>query len=695
MRHISNKLIKHKTLILIIFIVSTLFSILLAKGVGVNYDLIKYLPKDSESTVSLNVMNEAFDTAPPNLRILVKNVSITKAMEYKSQLSKIDGVNEIIWLDDTVDITQPIEVIDSTILESWYVDNNALFTAFIDSKKLSTAIPEIRKLVGEDVALSGEAVNENAAQETADTEVTTIMMFVIPLILFILLMTTSSWFEPVLFMICIGVAILLNNGTNIIFGEISFLTKTSASILQLAVSMDYSIFLLHRFAEYRREGLEVKPAMAKAMEKSFSSIFASGLTTIMGFAALIFMRFGLGMDMGIVLAKGIFFSLISVMLLLPALTIISYKLIDKTHHRSFMPGFKKFGKLVPKMFIPVCIVIAILIVPSFLAQKNNAFLYGSAAMTNDESSNEWKEENQIDSLFGKLNQLVILVPSDDIALENELIKELYKIKEITSITSYTQTVGNAIPRDYLPSQSIEQLVSGGYSRLILNVNMVQESDRSFEIVEKIREVCKAIYGDAYYFTGGSVNVYDMKETVVVDNKIVSIISIIGIGLVILLTFRSITIPIILVLVIETSIWINLSVPYFSGTPMAYMGFMIISSVQLGATVDYAILFANRYRENRRIMSKKLAISQTISDTTGSILTSASILTIAGIILGIVSSNAVTGELGILIGRGAALSAILVLFFLPALLYTLDFVIQKTSISTKFLNDEQDRKGNAK
>lgn len=688
MHWLSNKIIKHKIAVLIAFVIATILSVVLAKGVVVNYDLMKYLPSNAPSTTALEIMDKAFDTAPPNLRILIKDVTIPEALDYKDKISKVPGVKEINWLDDSANLDEPIEIMDKKTLDTWYKDNNALFSAYLDSEDLKASLSVIKSIIGENGAMSGDAVNTSAAQESSGSEVNTMMLFIVPLILFILLITTSSWFEPILFLTAIGVAILINNGTNIIFDDVSFITQTSSSILQLAVSMDYSIFLLHRFAEYRAEGENVKDAMAKAMAKSFSSILASGMTTILGFAALIFMKFGLGPDMGVVLGKGIVFSLLSVMFLLPVMTVFTYKIIDKTHHRSFVPSFTGLGKLVPKLFLPVIILVTLLIVPSFLAQQHNTFLYGNAVMTGDETSDVWKDTNEIDTLYGKSNQLVLLIPSDDIGSQIELTSDLKKLPEVTSITGYTETVGSAIPMEYIPTDVLNKLVSNGYSRLIIDTNTDQESDHAFEVVTKIREISKEHYGDQYYLAGGSVNVYDMKETVTADNKVVTVISILGIGLIIMITFRSLSIPIILILAIESSIWINLSVPYFAGSGLAYIGFMIINSVQLGATVDYAILFANRYMENRRVLGKRDAISATISNTTASILTSASILSVSGIILGTISSNGVIGELGMLIGRGAALSAVMVLFFLPGLLYFGDFLIRKSTVGAGFITKKQ-------
>lgn len=684
MRWLSKKILHHRWIVMITFLVVTLVSAFLAGGVGINYNLADYLPEDSPSTVGLNVMYDAFETAVPNLRIMLKDVDVPTALAFKEQIAQAEGVQEVYWLDDTVNVNQPLETIDVKVLDSWYKDSNALFSVTVDSSRTKDTVDSLRELIGDKGVFAGDAVNISAAQETTGKEVGTVMLFIIPVILIILLITTSSWFEPILFLVSVGVAILINNGTNVMFGEISFITMATSSILQLAVSMDYSIFLLHRFGEYRAEGMDVQSAMAKAMEKSFSSILASALTTIIGFAALVFMRFQLGPDMGFVLAKGIIFSLVSVLFLLPVLTVLTCKLIDKTHHRSFLPSFKGFGKVAPKLFIPVLIIVALLFVPSYLGQRQNNFLYGASAVSSDENSPTLKEEQQIDALYGKSNLMVLLVPSDNLAAEQSLIDDLYRVDEITSITSYTETVGAAIPMEYVPDDALKQMISNGYSRMILTVNTAQESPEAFAVVETIRNLSQQYFPDKYYFVGGSANVYDMKETVTTDNRIVAIVSVLGIGLVILLVFRSLSIPFILLLAIQASIWINLSVPYFSGSSMAYIGYMIISSVQLGATVDYAILFANRYIENRHSLDKRKAISKTISDTTSSILTSAGILAAAGFILGIVSTNGVVGEFGILIGRGALLSAAMVLLFLPAILYFTDSVLPKTTLGLKFL-----------
>ncbi|HOV68792.1 MAG TPA: MMPL family transporter, partial [Clostridia bacterium] len=410
---------------------------------------------------------------------------------------------------------------------------------------------------------------------------------------------------------------------------------------------------------------------------------SSGFTTMLGFIALMFMRFGLGRDLGIVIAKGIVFCLLSVFLLLPSLTVMTYRLIEKTQHKPFLPSFDALAKIVVRVMVPVTVLAALIIAPAFLAQSQNQFIYGTPE-NGDESNPLYKAEYEIEKLFGKANTAVLLVPANDRGQEKRLSEALYKIPQITSVISYSQTVGNSIPTEFLPEGTLTEMISNGFSRIVITADTRVECEESFQMVELIRQTAQKHYGKDYFFVGESVSIYDMKDTVTRDNAFVTTAGMIGIGLVILLAFRSVFIPVLLLLVIQSSIWINLSIPYFMGKEMEYMGYMIISSVQLGATVDYAILFTNLYIENRALTGKREALIKTIKDTAASILTSTGILAVSGLGIGFISTNHMVVEFGMLLGRGAALSAIMVLFFLPALIYMFDRLIPKSSLGIKFL-----------
>jgi len=681
LKRIADTILRHRRIVLFVFLGAALAGLVLMPLVGINYRLSDYLPEDAPSTAALNELEGSFNEDIPNADVYLRNVTIPEALEYKERIAAVPGVERVIWLDDVVDVYRPLAMADTEIVEAWYKDGGALLSVGIDTGEgVKTAVSQIRRIVGDRGVLSGQAVNLAAAQDTVAGEIPKIMMFVVPLVLIILVFSTSSWFEPVLFLITIGIAILVNEGTNIILGQISFVTRATSAVLQLAVSMDYAVFLLHAFARFRNGGLDLREAMSKAMAQSFSAIAASAATTVLGFLVLALMRFKIGPDMGFVLAKGVLISFVSVVVFLPVLAMSTARLMDRTRHRPLLPSFERFGRFVVRVCVPLGVVVALLIVPAFLAQKSNRFIYGSSGMQSENSQIK-KDAQEIDAAFGESVQMVLLVPEGDEAKEAALGDALTEREGVRSVVSYANTVGVQIPSGFLPEEQAEQFRSGGYSRLILYVGTPDEGHRAFAAVEAVRDTAREYYGDGYYLTGESVVNYDLKQTITGDNQVVSAAAVIAIGLVLMLTFRSLSIPLILLLTIEGAIWLNLGLPYFTGDSLNYIGYQIISAVQLGATVDYGILFAQNYLRNRELYGRREAAQKTVSGTAASILTPAGILTIAGLTLGFVSSNGIISQLGLILGRGAAISAAMVLLFLPSLLTVFDGVIWKTSLKT--------------
>ena len=679
-------LLKHSKTILVVFGIATVISMIASTAVPVNYNIMDYLPEDSPSTVALDLMDEQYTKGTPNARLMLPDKTIPEVLATKKEIQAIDGINEVTWLDDAANIYQPIEFIEKKTLEEYYKDGDALLVLTVDTDKQEAAIDKVREVAGEGCALSGTAVDSVTAIELTSAEINRIMVYVVLLVFLILMLTTTSWIEPVIFLVTIGVAIMINRGTNLLYGEISFVTNAAGSILQLAVSMDYSIFLLHRFAECREEEPDVTKAMTKAVMKSFGSIMSSGLTTVMGFAALILMRFKIGPDMGIIMAKAIAISLFCVMAFLPALALNCYKLIDKTQHKSWLPSFQKFGSFVLKIKTPMLILFLIVTIPSFMGQQYNSFTYGSSGIYG-EGTQPGDETKLIEDTFGKSNLMVLMVPKGSVSTEKALCEELMAYDKVSSLVSYAETVGTSLPMEFVPKDTLSELISDELSRMIITVDTDVEGDEAFGMVEKVRACAQKYYGSSYYLVGETVNSYDLKDVVTADNNVVNAIAIGSIALILLFNFKSLTIPVLLLAVIESSIWINLTVPYFSGETLFYIGYLIISSIQLGATVDYAILFADRYIENRALMPKREAACRTLGDTALSILTSATILTSAGFMLGLFSSNGIISQLGILVGRGAVLSGVLVLFVLPALFYLCDGLIHKTTYKLNFYKEE--------
>lgn len=645
--------------------------------VRVNYDMSSYLPEDTPTVRAL----KAVGNDVPNMKVYLPGVTVQQAREAKKQLMACAHVRGVLWLDDVTDLrATPEETLDQDILSAWYRDGGALFQVTVDPDHYAAGFSAIKTLFPDSLT-AGNAANQARVISVSMKEVGAIIPFVLPIVLLILLVSTRHYFEPVLFLLAIGVAILLNEGSNYFLGSVSFVTRSSAAVLQLAVSIDYAVFLLHRFAECREQGMDNETAMAEAMVRSASSIAASAMTTVFGFLALMLMGFRLGGDMGFVLAKGVLVSYLTVMFFLPAAAISMTGLIDRTAHRSFMPAFGRMSRVIVRHGAPVALILLVLLLPAYLGQKNNSFLYGSSGM-HAETSPVKAEARTIDRLFGRSQQMLLMVPEGDLARVDALGKELQMLPEVTSVVSYPTMVGMGIPPDIVPEAQLKQLRSDGYDRIILYADVPEEGESAFRLVERIRETADRYYQEGSLLAGECAANLDIRDTILSDSGKVLWGGILSIGLILLLTFRSLTIPLVLLAVIEGAIWINLSLPYFQGIDMNYIGYQIVSSVQLGATVDYGILLTQRYLEARRRLDKKQAAQEALRVSTGSILPPALILTAAGLLLGFISTNGVISQMGLVLGRGAAISAGMVLVVLPHVLMAADTLIAHTTIKPK-------------
>lgn len=692
MRKFYSLVVKNPKKILVLFIILALCGAVLQNLVEVNYDMTDYLPENSDSTVSLDIMHGEFDGGIPNARVMINDVSIAEALEYKEKLKNCEGVTDVIWLDDAVSIYEPLEMADTDTVETYYKDNNALFTVTADESDLVNTVDRIREIIGDENAMSGDAVSTAVATTGTVNEIIKITVIAVIAVLAILLLTTTSWVEPIVVLFGIGIAIMINSGSNLIFGEISFVTNAAGAILLLAVSLDYSVFLLHRYEECLKEIGDRKYAMVDALCKSTSSIASSGLTTVIGFLALIFMRFGIGSDLGLALAKGVAISLVTVFIFMPALILMVYPLIEKTRHKKLLPSFKKFGKTVSRIMVPMAIVFVIVAIPSCLASNSNFYYYGSSKIYGTDTK-VGQDAAIIEKTFGKNDTYVLLLPNGDVEAEQRLSDALHKIPQVRSILSYVDTVGAEIPKEYLDEETLSQLVSDNYNRMVLTVQADYEGKETFALVEEIRATAQKYYPDTYRLAGEGVSTYDLMDTITKDTLKVNLIAICAVFIVLLLTMKSLSLPIILVFAIEAAIWINVGIPYFADSAVQYIAYLIISSIQLGATVDYAILFTDRYLEHRATMPKKKAIVETVSTVATSILTSGSVLALVGFLLSYISSHAILSQLGLFVGRGALLSMASVFFVLPGLLYIFDGLIQKTTLYLKFFNPRKEKKSN--
>ncbi|MGN0703498.1 MAG: RND family transporter [Lentihominibacter sp.] len=681
-------IVNHPKLIVTVFTAALLICAAMKGLVAVNYDMKDYLPEDSPSTRALKVMDEEYEEGTPNVRVMIKDVSVPEAKEYKQKLLDIDGVSSVTWLDDSVNTEVPLDMIDKELAENFYKDGNALYQVTVEKEKRISAVHSIETLEGADIAASGDAVSTAVATLSTVKEIKKISIIAVIFVLLILVVTTRSWIEPLIILAGLGVSIGINAGTHLIFGEISFITNAAGSILQLAVSLDYSVFLIHRYEECRRTCPDHKSAMVEALSRSTSSILSSGTTTVIGFLALILMQFGIGPDLGIALAKGILIGLITVFTFTPALVVLCHRFMEKTHHRSFLPDFSGFGRFVLRIMIPMVCVFMLIIVPAYKASNSNSYYYGSAHIFGTDTK-LGRDTEEIKEKFGKNDTYALMVPKGSPSVEKELSEDLQEIQQVSGIISYVDAAGAEVPKEYVDADTLKQLDSDEYTRMIISVDVEEEGEETFALVEKIRDTAQEYYPGEYLLAGSGVSNYDLMDTITADMVKVNLVAIIAVYLVLVLMMKSLFLPLILVASIETAIWVNVSCPYLLGTPVFYIAYLIISSVQLGATVDYAILMTDRYREFRQTMDKKEAVVSTISSVTGSILVSGSALTIVGFLLGFISTHGLLAQLGIFVGRGALCSLFIVFLVLPGMLYIFDrLYIKKPDKKTRQLSGEK-------
>lgn len=677
--------IKHPKTISIIYSVLIVISIISYPKIEVNYNINDYLPKNSDSTVSLDKMKEEYDELIPNLRVMLEDVTINETLDMIKKIEAVPGVQNVVWLDDFESVMKPMAFMDADNLENYYKNNNALMNITVQEDSIISATEEIRKIIGDDNKMTGSAVNTAIATTNSVSEIRVVTIVGVLFTILILILTTESWIEPVIILIGLLVSIVINAGTNLIFGEISFVTNAAGNILLLAVSLDYTVFVLHRYKEEKKNYDDHVMAMEKALEVSFSSILSSALTTIIGFLALIFMQFRIGPDLGLALAKGVFISLVTEFTLMPIVILKMDNLIEKTEHKKFVPSFKKFGEFVLKHKNANLVIFFIIMIPCFLASKNNAYYFGNSHIYGVDTK-LGRDTVAIENEFGKSDTYVLLLPKGDLEKERKLSSDLKNIDEVSNIISYVDTVGETIPENFIDGDSLKKLNSKNYTRMIVSVNADYEGEDTIKLIEKVKETANRYYSDDYYLAGEGISTYDLKNTVMADMNVVNIIAIVAVFLVLLLSKKSLLIPVILVSAIETAIFINMSVPYFRSTTIFYIAYLIISSIQLGATVDYAILLTERYCEMRETLDRRDSIKTTLEKVSVSILTSALTMIIVGFLLGKFSTHGLISQLGYLLSVGTTASVIIVLFVLPGLLYMFDGLIQKTTKNIKFVNE---------
>lgn len=682
--YLPDFIIKHSRAIEKVFFLLCLISLFFMPFVKVNYDLTEYLPSFVQSKAGLDLMEKEFGY-PGTGRLMIRDVDLYEAKRTKDAVEAIPGVDMVMWCDSTTDIYGSSEFIDYDAIDEYYKDNCAVMDITFEygdsDERTEDAIDAINALVGDHGYLVGMAAQNKSLEENVRRELSMIMVIAVIMIFLILMLTTTSWMEPVLFLSVMGVAILLNKGSNVMLGTISFLTDNVVAVLQLAVSMDYSIFLLHAYTRYKDQGMEQKAALTAAIDEAINSILASSLTTIVGFVVLVFMKFRIGFDLGLALTKGIICSLATVLLLMPALILRMSALLDKTAHRSFFPNFTKFSNMIYRGRKFILLFAVVTVIPLFVAQSMNSFLFGNASVGASEGTQVYENDLKIIEKFGRSNMMMAIVPNTSNVTEKALCEELEDLPYMKSVNSLADKLPEGVPEDFLPSSLTDLLHTENYARMLMFTRTKEESEAAFNASDEVLSIVKKYYPEDSYLVGGTPATQDIKTVITKDYKLVNALSLIGVFIVVMISFHSLAIPIVVMIPIEFAIFLNMAVPYFSGDEINYIGYIIVGCIQLGATVDYSILTTSNFIDarNKEKLDPKAAAIWTLNRSIPAILTSGSILTICGYILYYISTISAIGELGHLIGRGAWMSVLLVLGLLPALLVLIDPLLRESEM----------------
>ena len=672
-------IVKFRRQIGIFFLFLVVISIILFTKVNINYDLSIYIPEDMPSRTALELAKKEFGMQS-TARVMINNISLIEAKEYKDKIEAIDGIYKVIWISDDIDVYVPESFLDEEEISKYYKDGSALYDLMFEEDDYSDltykAVDELQKVLPQDANLSGSAIDNKSSRDHLNSEMITIMLFLVPLTIIILLSTTDSYFSSLIFVVVIGVSIILNMGSNIIFDSISFITFSISAALQFAVSMDYSVFMLHQFEYEKKKYSDEEEAMKKAVKHASLSIFSSSLTTIAGFVALAFMNFGIGKDIGLVFAKGIIFSLLCVILLMPYLILTFNKQIENTKHKRLLPSFDRFSRATLKIGPLLIILSLLIIIPSYVAQKNNDFTYGTNSFGAGPGTKGYIDEQEIIKKFGRSNPIMFIVPNKNYYTEKKLVKEYESLDTVDKVLTLVNQVPEGVPYDFIDKEIYDKFQNEKYTRIIVYVKTSSESELAYDTLNKVKDITSKYYGNDYYYTGTIPVTIDMKDSIQSDYNVVNMISILAIMIILVFTFKSIIIPIILVLVIEAGIFINMGIPFFMDDSLNFIGYLIVSSIELGATIDYAILVTNNYLKYRRHYNKKMAAMNSIKESIISVLTSGLILISAGYIIKYNSSMKAVSDIGELVGRGALISVILVVAVLPQFLSLFDGLITR-------------------
>lgn len=681
---------KHKLFILILGVLLIIPSMIGMVKTRVNYDVLSYLPDSLETVSGQDIMVDEFGMGAFSM-VIVENMDNKDVVALKEKLEKVDHVEKIIWYDSVADISLPTDMLPNELKEALFNGDATMMIALFDnttsSEDTMQAVTDMRNMVKDQAFISGMSGIVTDIKNLVQAELPVYIVIAGILALIVLLITMESIVTPVLFLLCIGLAILYNMGTNIFLGQISYITQALTAVLQLGVTMDYSIFLLESYqANKVRFDNDKERAMAHAISNTFKSVVGSSITTVAGFAALCFMTFALGRDLGIVMAKGVITGVIVCITLLPSLILFFDKWIDKTTHRAIFPNFHKSSAFITRHRVIPLLIFAILFVPAFYG-NNHVKVYYNLDQGLPQDLDSAIANKKLEEKFNMNNMHILLLKNGLSSKEkNDMKNEIEKIDGVKWVLGMNSIVGANVPDDMIPNKYKDMLKSDNWELQFICSDYKTATDQVNAQIASINDIVKKYSKDSMVI-GEAPLTKDLQDVTDVDLATVNYLSIGAIFLIILLTFKSISLPVILVSVIEFAIFLNMSFPYYSGIELPFVASIVIGTIQLGATVDYAILMTTRYHKERVVnqKTKKEAVEIAHKTSMKSIIISG--LSFFAVTFGVsaYSSIDMINAICTLLSRGAVISTISVILILPAMLYLFDKVICKTTWDMRKIN----------
>ena len=679
----SKAVVKHRILILIVVLVLMIPSVLGMAGTRINYDMLDYLPEDMETVIGQNELLEDFGKGAFSF-IIVEDMPAKDVAALKEKIEQVDHVETVLWYDSIADLSIPMELLPDKIYNEFNTENATMMAVFFDTSTSSDitmdAIREIRQIAGKQCFVSGMSALVTDLKDLCEKEEPIYVGIAVLLACVAMLVFLDSWLVPFVFLASIGMMILLNLGTNYFMGEISYITKALSAVLQLAVTMDYSIFLWHSYNEQRTRCDDNKAAMAVAIKETLASVVGGSITTVAGFIALCFMSFTMGRDLGIVMAKGVLLGVLGCVTVLPALILVFDKPLQKTKHKSLIPNMGGFAKGVVRIFPVFIVIFALLIPPAYYGySKTNDEVYYDMGQCLPEDMEYVIANSKLSEDFDIASTHMLLVDANLPAKSvRSMMKEMEQVDGVKYVLGLESVIGSRIPEEILPESITSILKNDKWELLLINSEYKVASDAVNDQISDLNTILKK-YDESGMLIGEAPCMKDMIETTSHDFQVVNAISILAIFIIIALVEKSLSLPFILISVIEVAIFINLGLPYYLGQSLPFIAPICISTIQLGATVDYAILMTTRYKAERiRGNGKKDAVWTALFTSIPSIIVSGMGLFAATFGVAIYSDIDIIGSMCMLMARGAIVSMLAVIFILPALLLLCDKIICATT-----------------